>query len=151
MSRRIFKYTLSMRSVTDIQMRLNSEILDVQLQDSLVCIWAISKDTEQRELRKITVFGTGIEIPENVAQSLDYIGTVQHGMNVIHVFEEIPKIDRDEALRDRCYIIRADGGALYWSTTMGWVSINDATQFTEDEHYELHLPTNGLWVLTIPI
>jgi hypothetical protein len=34
---------------------------------------------------------------------------------------------------------------LYWSNTMGWVSLSDATQFTIDEHKTLHLPIDGIW------
>lgn len=151
MSRRIFKYTLSMRSVTDIQMRLNSEILDVQLQDKIVCVWALSKDTSEREQRKIKVFGTGMEIPDHISQSLNYIGTVQHGMNVMHVFEEIQHIDLDETLSDVSYIIAQNDGDLYWSNEIGWVGINIATHFTDAERYTVSLPIGGNWVRTNPI
>ncbi len=103
MSKRIFKYMSSDKGVSDVQMRLNADILDVQLQDGVFCLWALSKDTALREQRRFRVFFTGVEIPEVIAQSLEYIGTVQYhkcGIHMAHVFEEILPVDLDKVLED---------------------------------------------------
>ena len=52
-----------------------------------VCLWAMSNTDESRKVRRmIRVYGTGRPIEEDPAD-LDYIGTVQTGPFVWHVFE----------------------------------------------------------------
>ena len=52
-----------------------------------VCLWAMSNTDESRKVRRmIRVYGTGRPIEEPL-ESLNYIGTVQVGPFVWHVFE----------------------------------------------------------------
>jgi len=55
--------------------------------DETVCLWAMSNTDESRKVRRMfRVYGTGRPIEEDPAD-LDYIGTVQTGPVVWHVFE----------------------------------------------------------------
>lgn len=38
-----------------------------------------------------------------------------------------------------------DGIPLFWSNTMGWVSLMDADLFSEDDRNQLNLPLGGVW------
>ena len=52
-----------------------------------VCLWAMSDTDESRKVRRMfRIYGTGHEIFEPL-EALDYIGTVQTGPFVWHVFE----------------------------------------------------------------
>lgn len=52
-----------------------------------VCLWAMSNTDESPKVRRMfRVYGTGRPIEEDPAE-LDYIGTVQTGSFVWHVFE----------------------------------------------------------------
>jgi len=52
-----------------------------------VCLWAMSNTDESRKVRRMfRIYGTGKPIEEDPAD-LDYIGTVQTGPVVWHVFE----------------------------------------------------------------
>ena len=52
-----------------------------------VCLWAMSNTDESRKVRRMfRVYGTGRPVKEDPAD-LDYIGTVQTGSFVWHVFE----------------------------------------------------------------
>ena len=97
---RIFKYVLSDKSESDVQMRVGADILDVQSQDGMICVWALSNDTDKKESRKFRMFGTGLPISKSLMKGCEYIGTVQHGIHVAHVFEEIVPFDIDEALNE---------------------------------------------------
>jgi hypothetical protein len=55
-------------------------------------------------------------------------------------------------LPDSFYVIEAiterddeTGEPLFWSNQMGWVSLPDATLFTEAERNRLNLPIGGTW------
>ena len=62
-----------------------AEILSVQKQDHLFCLWGIVDSDETEEYREITSFGTGHRIPED--WNLKFIDTVQDGGYVWHFFE----------------------------------------------------------------
>jgi hypothetical protein len=53
--------------------------------------------------------------------------------------------------KSQTYIIRDtvavyDGEHSYWSNVDGWVAIQDADVFTEQERAELNLPVGGEWI-----
>lgn len=55
--------------------------------DETVCLWAMSNTGESRKVRRLfRIYGTGRPIEEPL-ESLNYIGTVQTGPFVWHVFE----------------------------------------------------------------
>ncbi len=83
--------------ILEVEMPQGSRILAVQVQRSermlgplaneTVCLWAVSNTDESRMVRRMfRIYGMGREIFEPL-EALDYIGTVQKGPFVWHVFE----------------------------------------------------------------
>ncbi len=109
---KILKYELDNLDTSDlreIEMPQGARILAVQVQvgqevtgfgsmraygriTETVCLWAMSNTDESRKVRRMfRIFGTGRPIDEDPA-NLDYIGTVQTGPFVWHIFErKVPK------------------------------------------------------------
>jgi len=89
----IWKWQLSpdSRTVNEIDMPKGAQILDVQTQTGIPCIWALVDPSQPKQSRSIWVFGTGHKISEGQLKKLDYIGTYQTdiGAYVFHVFEEV--------------------------------------------------------------
>ena len=102
----ILKYELPDLDTSDlreIEMPQGARILAVQVQvgqevtngpvkaygriTETVCLWAMSNTDESRKVRRLfRIYGTGREIKEPL-ESLNYIGTVQMGSFVWHIFE----------------------------------------------------------------
>jgi len=58
------------------------------------------------------------------------------------------KADEHEAFNWVVYSAEAsawEGEPMYWSNEFGWVDLESATRFTEDETKRLNLPTGGEW------
>lgn len=72
-----------------IQMPRNSNILDVQLQDGVPVFWATVDQDLPMEERRFLLLRTGEEMPE---YPIHYIGTLQIGTAVYHLFEELDEI-----------------------------------------------------------
>jgi len=86
----IYKYPLDIRHHQEIEMPSGSEILTVQSQGEMGCLWAmIDTEKEIKEMRIISVVGTGHEVPPDCVK---YIGTFQMagGALIWHVFETSP-------------------------------------------------------------
>lgn len=87
--RAIWKYPLALRDVQGIDMPSGANILCVQVQAGVPCLWAIV-DTEARNvMRRIRIVGTGHPIE---VEGEPYIGTFQihDGALVFHAFEVLP-------------------------------------------------------------
>lgn len=88
MMKTIFKYQLK---VTDAQLLFlpkGAEILTVQVQNNIPCLWALIDPNEiAKEQHYIETYGTGT--PINIEAEKRYIATYQlaGGMLVWHVFE----------------------------------------------------------------
>jgi hypothetical protein len=67
------------------EMPKGAKILSAQLQGGKICIWALVDTEVEKEIRIIEVFGTGLAF--KVKKNWVYIGTVQVGWFVGHVFE----------------------------------------------------------------
>ena len=82
----IFKYPLSTTDEQVIDMPADAEILCVQVQRDVPCVWARVTDGPCCKPVKILVFGTGHPIEQNPGR---YVGTYQlHGGAVVfHVYE----------------------------------------------------------------
>ena len=98
---KILKYelpNLDTGDLREIEMPQGARILGVQTQAELggflgpltaeiPCVWALVNTEEGKTVRRMfRVYGTGREIKEPL-EGLDYIGTVQTGPFVWHVFE----------------------------------------------------------------
>ncbi len=85
---RIFKYVLDLEDEQTISVAEGAESLSVQLQNGKICVWAAHRDytKELTEPRKFYIVGTGN--PFEVRKAKRFIGTVQQGDFVWHVFED---------------------------------------------------------------
>lgn len=83
----IFKYPIAVADFQVIQMPQDAQILTVQMQHEIPCLWARVDPLKPTTGRRIRVIGTGNPIDDT--QPLHYIGTFQMhgGILVFHVFE----------------------------------------------------------------
>ncbi|OPB96846.1 hypothetical protein BAS10_07295 [Elizabethkingia meningoseptica] len=89
--RKIFKYQLEIKDFNEIEMPMHAEVISLQVQNDIPCIWAIVNPDYPVEKRKFMTVGTGNEMPECLPEI--FIGTYQLpelGL-VFHCFE-IPNI-----------------------------------------------------------
>lgn len=84
----IWKFPFEIKDDIEIEMPSGSEILTVQMQGRMACIWAKVSDDSPKIKRHFQVFGTGIPIPK-IHKLRSYIGTFQllQGQLVFHLFE----------------------------------------------------------------
>ena len=91
----IWKYEI--RAITDVvelSMPVGAEVLTVQVQRGMPCIWARVNPAAPRVLRMFRIVGTGYDLPVPPWPCrLEYMGTFQmHDGNFVwHVFQEIPQ------------------------------------------------------------
>jgi hypothetical protein len=78
--------------LTDEQVEMFSpgdKILTAQVQGENICLWYLTETTAPpHQARTIYICGTGHEAPH--PDDARYIGSVQHGLFVWHVFEGVP-------------------------------------------------------------
>jgi len=88
MIKQIWKFPLDKET---IEMPIYAEILTVQTQDNIACIWALVNPQNPKEQRAFEVFGTGIDINFDMGVERKYINTFQlnDGKLVFHLFERI--------------------------------------------------------------
>lgn len=91
MVKTIFKYKFEVYDNVHIVMPLDSEILSVQVQDEIPCIWALVDAQNKLETRRFEIFGTGYLVECNSQIQRKFIGTFQLGGGrlVFHLFERI--------------------------------------------------------------
>lgn len=87
----IWKFPLTVTDVQIVMMPPGAEILSVEIQGGIICLWAlidVKKETQLEVPHQIEIVGTG-----NPMQQIDhwlsrkFIGTVQQGQFVWHIFE----------------------------------------------------------------
>ena len=85
MTKTIWKFPLPYGGeAIHIPMPLNAEIIHIDLQGLVPCLWAEIPDTgAEEETRMFAIFGTGFEIPS----SATHLGTFIQGGFVWHVYE----------------------------------------------------------------
>lgn len=95
----IWKYQLEITDRQEIMMPYNAQILTVQVQNGILCLWARVNPTakkdpvydEEDRKRRIEIIGTGNPIPKlTIAEARrKYIGScvMEGGYFVWHVFE----------------------------------------------------------------
>jgi hypothetical protein len=83
----IYKYELKPQ-LNKFLLHKGAEILTVQAQAEIPCIWVKQDTSNEEEKRYFSFFGTGHEIPHSIFHST-YIGTFQmyDGGLVFHLFE----------------------------------------------------------------
>lgn len=78
----------------NIDMPIGAEILSVQTQNGIPCIWALVDPKAEKEVRKFEIFGTGHELECNENIKRKFIGTFQPYLQmnlglVFHMFERL--------------------------------------------------------------
>lgn len=84
----VWKFPLVNREYNtfEIKMPLGAKVLTFQMQDEVPTIWALVNTQEfDNEVRRFDLLGTGFEFERTTDKS--YIGTVQQGWLVWHLFE----------------------------------------------------------------
>lgn len=81
---KIYKQTLKIHIEQFIQLQIGSEILSVQEQYGLICLWYRCDTENQNKQRLIHIYGTGQPCDDSL--QFRFIGTVQIGSFVWHVF-----------------------------------------------------------------
>lgn len=84
--RKIYKFPLEVTNEQRVEMPEGSEILCVQMQHGVPCVWAVGIEGAAKVKRTFAVYGTGH--PMITRQADKYVGTVQEhgGALVWHVF-----------------------------------------------------------------
>lgn len=82
----IYKYKLGFSSQSVVMMPKDSKILDIQIQDNIICLWAIVDPKKELKGRVFQIYGTGHELISGL-KNKKYITTVQCGSYVWHIFE----------------------------------------------------------------
>lgn len=82
----IYKYPILLEEKQIISMPINAEILTVQIQNNVPCLWALVDNKLPLSDVTVIVYSTGAEIDQS--QNLKYCSTLQvfDGAMVFHVF-----------------------------------------------------------------
>lgn len=82
----IWKYPLEIMGEQTISISEHNQPLDIQMQNGQPCLWAVvDTDADQVE-RKVYIVGTGQDVNPIKHVRAYYVGTVQEGRWVWHVF-----------------------------------------------------------------
>lgn len=80
----IYKYPLELTDRQEIEMPSGAQMLSVQFQGGLLCLWALVHKDRSKATVVVRIFGT--RNPAEDADSVEYVGTVQLNGLVWHVF-----------------------------------------------------------------
>ncbi len=83
----IWKYTLPLTDYPVVSMQKGARVLSVGVQHGEVQVWALVDPEAPTELRRFRVAGTGHTLLEEEFVSLRFLGMVQMGAFVWHIFE----------------------------------------------------------------
>jgi len=83
MKKTIWKYKLDIVDEQFIEMHQYSKLLSVAMQGNELCLWAVVEPERDMGTVQIRIFGTGNPV---YFGSLPFLGTVQEGRFVWHVF-----------------------------------------------------------------
>lgn len=83
--RTIYKYPIKVTDVQEVKMPFGAKIICAQLQNEVVTLWAECETFNSNTSRTIEIFGTGHQIDGQYSRT--YVGTVQQGGFVWHVYE----------------------------------------------------------------
>lgn len=86
--RTIFKYSIPIKDYLYIKMPKGAKILSFQIQMGEPVIWALVNPNEECEERNFCIKGTGHPIQYDDFDENIFIGTIQSGALVWHLFEE---------------------------------------------------------------
>ena len=82
----IWKYTLPLTDYPVVSMQKGARVLSVGVQHGEVQVWALVDPEAPTELRRFMKIGTGQCMTETCVERIRFIGTVQMGDLVWHIF-----------------------------------------------------------------
>lgn len=82
---KIWKFELTKERTQLVKMPEKSEIMDIQMQNGNLVMWALVEPESKNIDVKINMYGTGWEINNNTTKD-EYLATVQDGGFVWHFF-----------------------------------------------------------------
>ncbi len=85
--KKIWKFTLPVTMYPIVSMPKGARVLSVDVQHGDVQAWALVDPQAPKELREFRMAGTGHPIKDEIV-SWRFIGTVQMGDHVCHIFEK---------------------------------------------------------------
>jgi hypothetical protein len=88
MRRQIWKYPLP-KGLNLLEMPEKAIPRSVQIQGGQLCLWAEVQTNQPLEKRRFIVIGTGHPFPPVETRPDIYIGTVQDGALVWHIYESV--------------------------------------------------------------
>lgn len=81
--KKIYKYELLLQDEQVVQIPHKPQILSVQIQKGIICVWALVDTTYSDVAYIFEIIGTGNPVDNFIRE---YLGTVQDGSMVWHVF-----------------------------------------------------------------
>jgi hypothetical protein len=87
--RTIWKFEIAIVAPGLIRMPKGAEILTVQTQHGVPCVWAIVDPQAEKEDRYFEILGTGQPVYEGEEVDRAYVGTFQQPPFVWHLFERL--------------------------------------------------------------
>lgn len=88
MDKVIYKYQLKVLGRNEVNMPKGAEILHMEIQGGVPCIWALVDLKEEQVSRSFDIYMTGQKIRDNPIKYIDtYIDTYMYKNLVCHVFE----------------------------------------------------------------
>ncbi len=85
--KKIWKYTLPVNDHPVLPMQKGAKVLSVDVQHGDIQVWALVDPEAPRVIRRFRMAGTGHSLEDEIA-SMRFIGTVQMGDLVRHIFED---------------------------------------------------------------
>jgi len=85
MTRKVFKYPLTVADTQDVLLPAGAKVLTAQEQHGVVCLWALCEPSAPLVPRTINIHGTGHTVSDDAG---DYVSSFQMlgGSLVFHVF-----------------------------------------------------------------
>ena len=89
MGKTIWKFELETTDRQEIEIPINAEILTIQTQNGIPCLWALVNPENEKENKMLEIFGTGHPINYGMGVNRIYLGSyeINNGTLVFHVFE----------------------------------------------------------------
>jgi len=86
--RTIYKYPLFIKEVQEIETYMCFQVLSIQVQNGIACIWVLVDTSLEKQKVKIHIYGTGQEISDELY--FMHAGTfmIENDSLVFHVFIE---------------------------------------------------------------
>ena len=84
--KKIYKYHVGIVDHQVIEMSRNAQILSVQFQDGILCMWALVNPDEPKVAREFAVIGTG-NLFNTKGMAIVHIASCQDSTYVWHIFD----------------------------------------------------------------